>query len=204
MTETTPPAPDEPTGENQEAAASPPPPPPPPPPAAPSAPVYGESAPAAGATRPAELLDRFLARLIDFAILVAVVLIVIVPLTIGMIFTGNDFVGGILSSVLGAAIYLGYFAFMESNQGRTVGKMVMKLRVVGPNGGNPSLEEAIKRNIWTAFSIAGVIPLIGSVIGSIGQLIAMIMIAVGINNDTVNRQAWHDQFAGGTRVVKEG
>ena len=32
----------------------------------------------------------------------------------------------------------------------------------------------------------------------------VIMIAVGINNDTVNRQAWHDNFAGGTRVVKVG
>ena len=32
----------------------------------------------------------------------------------------------------------------------------------------------------------------------------MILIAVGINNDTVNRQAWHDQFAGETRVWKLG
>ncbi len=36
------------------------------------------------------------------------------------------------------------------------------------------------------------------------QLVAVIMIAVGINNDTVNRQAWHDHFAGETRVIKEG
>jgi hypothetical protein len=30
------------------------------------------------------------------------------------------------------------------------------------------------------------------------------MIAVGINNDPINRQAWHDHFAGETRVLKEG
>ena len=203
MTEITPPSPEEPLGENQDVQATPPPPPPPP-----TAPVYGEGAPTAAShaagPRPAELLDRFLARLIDFAILMAVVLVVIVPLTIGMIFSGNDFIGNVLSAVVTAGIYLGYFAFMESNQGKTVGKMVMKLRVVGPNGGNPTLEEAIKRNVWTAFSLAGIIPLIGSVIGGIGQLIAMIMIAVGINNDTTNRQAWHDQFAGATRATKEG
>ena len=32
----------------------------------------------------------------------------------------------------------------------------------------------------------------------------MIMIAVGINSDTVDRQGWHDKFAGGTRVLKIG
>ena len=30
------------------------------------------------------------------------------------------------------------------------------------------------------------------------------MIAVSINNDTVRRQGWHDQFAGGTYVLKVG
>ena len=40
--------------------------------------------------------------------------------------------------------------------------------------------------------------------GEIAFLVAAIMIAVGINKDTVNRQAWHDRFAGGTQVVREG
>ncbi len=30
------------------------------------------------------------------------------------------------------------------------------------------------------------------------------MIAVGINTDTLRRQAWHDKFAGGTQVLKIG
>lgn len=205
MTEITPPAPDEPTGENQNAeATSPPPPPPPPPPAAPSAPIYGEGAPAAGATRPAELVDRFVARLIDGVLLMVVIGVIVVPLTIGMLFTGSDFLGGVISAVVVAVIYLGYYGYMESSRGQTVGKMVMKLRVLGPNGGNPTMEEAVKRNIWNGFGVLGIIPVIGSVVGGVAQLAAAIMIAVGINNDTVNRQAWHDQFAGGTRVVKEG
>ncbi len=37
----------------------------------------------------------------------------------------------------------------------------------------------------------------------IGQLVAVIMIAVGINNDPVARRPWTDKFAG-TRVIKEG
>ena len=46
------------------------------------------------------------------------------------------------------------------------------------------------------FGLLGVIPFIGGVLGSVLTLIAVIMIAVGINDDTVNRQAWHDHFAG--------
>lgn len=205
MTEITPPAPDEPTGENQDAAA---PPPPPPPPAAPSAPIYGEGAPAAGAVgpRPAELIDRFLAKLIDGVIMFGVNMVLVVFIVAGTIFSSGSsrFLTGLVTSVITTLIYLGYLAYMEHSQGKTVGKMVMKLRVIGPNGGNPTLEEAVKRNIWAAFSLAGIVPIVGSILGSIAQLIAVVMIAVGINNDTVNRQAWHDQFAGGTRVVKEG
>ena len=48
------------------------------------------------------------------------------------------------------------------------------------------------------------VPVVGPAVGALTELAAVIMIAVGINNDTVSRQAWHDNFAGGTRVVKIG
>ncbi len=35
-------------------------------------------------------------------------------------------------------------------------------------------------------------------------LVAVILIAVGISQDTQRRQAWHDRFAGGTQVLKIG
>src|SRR5690606_41503212 len=54
--------------------------------------VYGEGA-TAGATRPGELVDRFLARLIDGVLILVVVGIIVVPLTIGMFFAGSDFLG---------------------------------------------------------------------------------------------------------------
>jgi uncharacterized RDD family membrane protein YckC len=166
-----------------------------------------------GGERPAELLDRFLARLIDFVILAVVNGIIVSVIVIGAIMgdsgglmwsTGSSFLVGAVTAVLGAAIHLGYFSFMESSQGQTVGKMVLKLHTYGPGGQKPTFEEALKRNIWAGFGIAGIIPIVGGLIGGVAELVAVIMIAVGINNDTVNRQAWHDQFAGGTYVRKQG
>ncbi|USQ75714.1 RDD family protein [Ornithinimicrobium cryptoxanthini] len=178
----------------------------------PAPPAYGAGPSKVG--QPAELLDRFLARLIDYVILFVINLIVVSFLIIGIIMgsnagvmgmgSGGDFLAGVVSSVLLAAIYLGYFAFMESSRGQTIGKMLMKLQTRGPAGGNPTMEQAIRRNIWVAIGILGVIPIIGGILAGLGQLIAVILIAVGISSDTVGRRAWHDTFAGGTQVVKIG
>lgn len=164
--------------------------------------------------RPGELLDRFLARLVDYVLLMVVNVILVSTLVVGAILGastgafgfggGGDFVAGLVAAVLGAAIQLGYFAFMESSRGQTVGKMLLKLRVQGPAGGNPTFEQAVRRNAFTALGLIGIIPLIGWLLAPLAQLAAVIFIAVGINNDAVRRQGWHDQFAGGTTVVKEG
>ena len=116
----------------------PPPPPggsdgPPPPPAG------GYGGPPAGGVpggvpRPGELLNRFLARLIDHVILGVVYGIIYVVLS-GIFlggFTnsfGELFLFWTISAILQAAIYLGYFALMESNTGQTVGKMALGIRV---------------------------------------------------------------------------
>jgi uncharacterized RDD family membrane protein YckC len=178
----------------------------PPPPAS----GYNPGAPAA--TRPGELLDRFLARLIDSILLAVVNGIVVTAIIVGAVMgeSANGFSGastvlaGIVSSIITTAIYMAYFAYLESSRGQTVGKMVMKLRTLGPDGANPTLEQAVRRNIFMAFGLAGVIPVVGGLIGGLASLIGVIMIVIGINKDTVNRQAWHDHFAGGTRVVKVG
>ena len=93
---------------------------------------------------------------------------------------------------------------MESSRGQTVGKMVMKLRTVGPAGTNPTMEQALRRNILYAANLVAIVPIFGNLLASGVSLVGAIMIALGINNDTVNRQAWHDHFAGGTRVLKIG
>ena len=154
-----------------------------------------------GVPRPGGLLDRFLARLIDGLILG--VGVGVISGVIQAIFDG--YLYWFLASVLAAVAYLAYFTLLESGRGQTLGKQVLKLTVVGPDGVSlPTQEQALRRNIWTAFGIAGVVPVIGSLVGGVASLVAVIMIAVGIAGDPVNRQGWHDRFAGGTRVLKVG
>jgi uncharacterized RDD family membrane protein YckC len=149
----------------------------------------GGPAPVAG-TRPAGLGERLVARLIDAVIFFVVNLIV--SLTTG---------SALITGIVGGILYLGYYTYMESNQGRTVGKQVMKMRVLGPTGGKPTMEEALKRNLWAGLSIFGGIPVLGIFTG-LAELAAVIAIAVTISQDALNR-GWHDKF-GNTSVIKEG
>lgn len=171
--------------------------------------------PPAGAVtgaRPGELLDRFVARLIDHVLLAVVNGIITAVLVVGILgmdaagfggfSTGASFAASAVSALVTVAIALGYFGFMDTTQGRTLGKMVMKLRVVGAGGGNPTWEESIKRNVWIALGLLGIIPVLG-IIGSLASLALVIVIAVQINNDTAQRKPWTDNFAG-TQVLKEG
>lgn len=161
--------------------------------------------------RPGELLDRFLARLIDGVLLAVVSGIIggIIGAIIGVSMsagfgTGGTYAASAVSAVVGAAIAIGYYVFMETSRGQTLGKMVMKLQVIGPNGQHPTTEQSVKRNIYLLFGLAGIVPIIGSLLGGLASLVAVIMIAVGISQDKERRQAWHDKFAGGTQVLKIG
>ena len=162
--------------------------------------------PSAGTAVSADLGIRFLAKLIDFILLGVVSFLVISTLIVGTFFGTSDASmfammdglapAGILSSVLSSLLYVAYFTFMESSRGQTVGKMVLNLRVEGPGGRDPSLEVAFKRNAWILLAI---IPWLGG----FAQLAAAIAIAVTIGSSPTNT-GWHDDFAGGTRVVKGG
>ena len=175
---------------------------------------YG-AAPVPGVPRPGELLDRFLARLVDFVLLAVVNAVLVSTVLVGTLmgesvgfggglgFGATQYAATAVTALASSAIYLGYFAFMESTRGQTVGKMLLKLRTAGPDGQNPTLEQAVRRNLFTAIGVLGIIPIVG-VFSGLLSLVAVIMIAVGINSDTVNRQAWHDHFAGETRVWKIG
>lgn len=151
----------------------------------------------------ADLGIRFAARLIDHVLLAIVVSFLLIPIVIGAMFDevgvnsafGTTFgAGALIASVISAAIVIGYFAFMESSRGQTIGKMLLKLRTEGPGGANPTLEQAVKRNLFYAL---GIVPFLGG----IAQLAAVIFIAVTINNSVMN-VGWHDEFAGGTKVVR--
>jgi uncharacterized RDD family membrane protein YckC len=131
----------------------------------------------------ASLGVRIGARLLD-------VLLVGIPAAIvfGLIGLSTVWSGVILS-----LLWFGYFVWFESNQGATVGKKLLNIRVVGMDGSFPAMEVAAKRNIWMLF---GLIPIIGGLL----QLIAVIAIIVTISSSTDNR-GYHDTFAG-TRVLR--
>ncbi len=107
----------------------------------------------------------------------------------------------VLLSILTGAISLGYFMVLENSRGQTFGKQILKLQVIGPDGGNPTYEQSFRRNIFVAANLITWIPLLGIIV-SLAVLVGVILIAVNISGDPVSRQGWHDRFAGGTRVLK--
>jgi uncharacterized RDD family membrane protein YckC len=195
------------------AAATPPPPnpvtvpPPPPPPAGAAAPMAGAAA-AYGPGQPGNLIDRFLARLIDGVILFIV--FAIINVVVGSIVysgyhsTGEIFFYYLISGVLETIIGLGYFGYLESSRGQTIGKQVMKLHTYGPDGqSNPTMEQAIRRNIWYALPLIAIVPVLGWLLYIVAAIASVVLIVIGINGDP-RRQHWFDKFAGGTQVVKVG
>ena len=54
-------------------------------------------------------------------------------------------------TVLSAALVLGYFTWFEANEGRTLGKRAMELRVVRPDGTRIGYREAVIRNLSKLF-----------------------------------------------------
>ena len=154
-----------------------------------------------GVGQPGNLADRFVARLID-GLIVGVVAVI---LNFVLAFISSSWIlTGFISAVATAALYLGYFGYLESSRGQTIGKQVMKLKVFGPaRVSSPTMEQAIRRNIFMAFGLLRVVPIVGGVLSGLAGLAAVIVIAVNINSDP-QRQHWFDKFAGGTQVIKIG
>jgi uncharacterized RDD family membrane protein YckC len=179
---------------------------------------YGSAVPPAASWigQPANLGPRFVARLIDFILLGAVSGIIGSIIVAGMLMRADASVfstygigrsvsnaANAATSVISALIALAYFTLMEANRGQTLGKMVLKLQTQGPGGGHPTMREALRRNAFTAIPVLGVIPVLGAYAGLL-SLIAIITIAVTIRRDTSSHRGWHDDFAGGTTVVRVG
>jgi uncharacterized RDD family membrane protein YckC len=171
-------------------------------------PGYGQpqAAYGVGGEQPGRLLDRFLARLIDSVLLgivgfiIDAILAAIFGVSAGGLGVGGSYAYAAIAAVIGTVINLGYFGYLESNRGQTIGKMALKLHVQTMAGGLPTFEQACRRNIWLALPILGIIPFVGGLIGGLAELVAVIMIAVGISNDPA-RRPWTDKYAD-TRVLK--
>lgn len=138
---------------------------------------------------------RFGARIIDFLVLL------IPQFIIGAVVGGGSSTVGVASSgrawfagVIGTLLTYGYFVYLESTRGQSVGKMALSFKVIGPDGNLPTTEVAARRNAWLLLSI---IPILGGLV----QFVVAIVIGVTINSDPFKR-GWHDNFAGGTAVVR--
>ena len=132
--------------------------------------------------RPALLPSRLAARAIDVAVVAAV------DAGLGRLLGfGFDWL------VLAALVVMGYFTLQDWLAGATIGKALLGLKVIGPDGGNPSLVASLKRE---AFLLLGSIPFIGPLLA----LGAWAWIMVSIRKSPL-AQGKHDMLAGGTRVV---
>jgi uncharacterized RDD family membrane protein YckC len=147
--------------------------------------------------RPAGLVPRAVAKLIDGMVLALIALVLVVPLfapddpalAVDVGVDSSELLGTVVTTLLS----IGYYAVLESRRGRTLGKLAMRIEVHGPDGGPPTLEQAIRRNAYMALAV---IPQLGT----IAQLAAIVAVAASIARDP-GRQGLHDRFAGGTSVV---
>ncbi|GAA1968539.1 RDD family protein [Kitasatospora viridis] len=164
----------------------------------PPPPGYGAQQPGYGATPPpgygyppgmpqqqgtlAQPLDRFLARLIDAAILLIPVIVL------------ENVLGIYVGAILAGAVWFGYEALMMLTQNQqTIGKKALKLRVVSAtHGGRPADNE-----LWARSAVYG-LPQAVYCIGTIFFLVNVLSLLW----DKPLQQCFHDK-AGKTVVVKE-
>lgn len=143
--------------------------------------------PPPGGGEPGGLGLRFLARIID-GIIVGIVGGVLIFMTDT---ASNIMVTGLFTGLL----MFVYFLAFEVTQGWTPGKKLLGLSVRGPGGAiKPTAQQSAIRN---AFTLLPIIPFIGGLLG----VVAIVVIAVTINGSPT-KQGKHDEFAGGTQVLK--
>ena len=125
----------------------------------------------------------------------------------------GEFTGGglfvlavVLPPLIAGLLYAGYDVFMHGRDGQTLGKKVMKTRLVAVNGGRPDQATIIKRaaifpGVYAIAALLGFISIFGSLL--IWLLVGVFLLVDGIFvlTDSVRRQALHDKWSG-TIVVK--
>jgi uncharacterized RDD family membrane protein YckC len=123
------------------------------------------------------------------------VLVSIVAFFLSVFLFSDDYpflVTGLFSGVL----TFGYFVLFEVTQGATPAKRLLGLSVRGPDGASkPTAAQSAKRN---AFTVLAVVPYLGGLLA----FVAYVVIAVTISGSPT-KQGKHDEFAGGTRVIRD-
>ncbi|AEA27743.1 RDD family protein [Pseudonocardia benzenivorans] len=123
--------------------------------------------------------------------------------------SGSGFIiAAVLTWVIGGLLYAAYDFLMHSRNGQTVGKMVMKMRVVAPDGSKPDTATLLKRSLIYpgVFGIVGLLAFVSVFgFGLIGLIVGIFSLIDGIFviTDQPLRRALHDQWAK-TIVIKSG
>ena len=171
------------------------PPPPPPPPPGSGQPQPPSSGGYPAGPDPVGAWPRLGARIIDWLVLLIPGILVTAVIGGGTApFTGEASAATFAAGILMTGVEFAYFVWLESTRGQTLGKMALGYRVVGPTGAHPTTEEAARRNAWMLLSI---VPFLGDLV----VVVFYIVIGVTISSDSF-RRGWHDNFAGGTAVVR--
>lgn len=150
---------------------------------------YGHYQPAFGV--PGNLWPRFAARLID-NLIIALPLALLLNFVLMPNLTGLT--GPAVSYAIIFAVTLVYYVLMEWKTGATLGKKILGLKVVAPDGA-PTVPPllSLKRNIFLAVLI---VPCVGWVAGA-----ALMLYTAATLDKNPNRQGWNDKLAGGTQVI---
>lgn len=167
----------------------------------------------------AEWWERLVARFID-GIMFGVIYFIL-----GAIFTAifvsqiafnpetGELTGGglfvlaaVLPPLIGGLIYAGYDIFMHGRDGQTLGKKIMKTRLVTVNGGRPDQATIIKRaaiypGVIAIAGLLGFISIFGGVLLSFVIGLFTLVDGIFVLTDSVRRQSLHDKWSG-TIVVK--
>jgi len=100
-------------------------------------------------------VQRFVAFIIDAAIVYFILLVITLAISIPFLFTGafgaiGFFFGGVFT-VLWGLIFVLYFTVAEATSGASIGKRIFSLRVVSKTGSYPDFVEAFIRNVSKIF-----------------------------------------------------
>ena len=119
----------------------------------------------------------------------------------GQIGLGANLALTVVVGLVTGGLTLAYYVGLEVATGRTLGKLLVSAKVVGPDGtSRPTLGQAFRRNSYYLLTLLAAIPVLGYVRfpAYVAVLVALI---VTVADDPADR-GFHDRLAGGTTVVK--
>lgn len=146
-------------------------------------PVAAAGAPGAVAGGPqlATPGKRFIARIIDF-------FVIVIPVIIATVLFGQGVVGGIVVFLIGA----GYEIYLLGTKGYTIGKGMQNIKVVNADFSDISMETAAKRY---AINLVQIVPAVGPIL----SLVLFVANVVLLFTDSERQVVW-DKIAT-TKVI---